>query len=412
MLPFSRDEAAAIQLMDLLKRKKATLDTYDDVMKWHLQFKEEDDSQRHKPVLSRKKMIAMLAKCYHFPKELVYHRQIVLPHSGAKVNIIYNDARELTVSLLTDPRFGDDNWLHFDDDPLKPLPEDLAYLQDINTGRCYMETYKQVITNPKQQMLVPILFYMDDAVMGQFDKLEVEQLKFTLGILNEKARKKEYAWRSLGSVPNYTEAESRGRRLLEETHHAAAHLMVVDEQEGIAGNIGSDDDQNANNQYESEKEYEVWDNKAQDLHRILAAILKTYREMEEEGMVWDYKFGGQLYKNVELKFFVAFVKCDTQEADKLCGSYTSHTKKVAQLCRNCCCPTDESDRVTAKYPLKTVAMIQRLVDREEGERLIAISQQCNKNAMYDLQLASIMGKASMAPHQWSSFITYCLALTY
>ena len=35
-LPFDKHEEAAIRLLDLLRRKRATLDTYEEVMEWHL----------------------------------------------------------------------------------------------------------------------------------------------------------------------------------------------------------------------------------------------------------------------------------------------------------------------------------------------------------------------------------------
>ena len=49
-------------------------------------------------------------------------------------------------------------------------------------------------------MLVPIILYIDGAVTGQFDKLQIEALKMTLGIFNRRARDREYAWRTLGTL--------------------------------------------------------------------------------------------------------------------------------------------------------------------------------------------------------------------
>ena len=125
---------------------------------------------------------------------------MTLPRSGARVNVIYHDAKAAVVSLLTDPWFADDDWLHFGDNPLQPPPKDLDYLADINTGLAYTKTYEKLITKPGKQMLVPIIMYIDGAVTGQFDKLQLNALKFTLSILKRnKAREKEYAWRTLGT---------------------------------------------------------------------------------------------------------------------------------------------------------------------------------------------------------------------
>ena len=194
---FTHYEKASLRLMHLLRRKGATLDTYDETMRWHLA---ESGNNNPDAFISRQRLLKMLGKRYNVGANYLQERTVVLPSTGAKVNLIYHDARENVVSLLTDPRFGDDDFLHFDNDPLAPPPKDLDYVADINTGASYLETYKKLIKNPKKQMLVPIILYIDGAVTGQFDKLQIEALKMTLGIFNRRARDREYAWRTLGTL--------------------------------------------------------------------------------------------------------------------------------------------------------------------------------------------------------------------
>ena len=181
--------------MHLLRKKGATLDTYDEVLKWHLE--EKGDRHPHH-FISRAKIFKMLHQRYNIPKNYLQKKEITLPSTGARVKLVHFDARQNVVNLLTDPRFGDDDWLHFDNNPLAPPPNKIKWLEDINTGKSYTETYKEIITKPGKQMLVPIILYIDGAITGQFDKLPVEALKMTLGILKNKARQKEYAWRMLG----------------------------------------------------------------------------------------------------------------------------------------------------------------------------------------------------------------------
>ena len=397
-LPFDENEEAAVRLMDILMRKKATLDTYDEVMQWHIEQSGSESGQKR--FIARNKMINVLAERYNMPTKMVNNkkvldmvkkRQVVLPSSGAKVDIIYHDARDQVVSLLTDPRFGDDDWLHYGNDPFAPIPIDLDYFADINTGLAYRKTYDKLITKPGKQMLMPILLYIDGAITGQFDKMSVEAMKMTLGILNRVARDREYAWRTLGYCPNYTKSESRGKKILEESAHIASLLFPVDEDEGVGGEEESGDEKVAEDfKYDAEKEYELRTHKAQDLHRVLAAIMHSYKELEEKSMLWDYKYRGKVYKNVELFFFVMFIKCDTDEADKLCGSYTCRGKNVSQLCRYCTCPTDKTDKVDANYPKKTVEMIRKLVEKNtasSAEKLRLLSQQNIKNAFHDILFA-------------------------
>jgi hypothetical protein len=187
-------------------------------------------------------------------------------------------------------------------------------------------------------------------------------------------------------MPNYTPADSRGKKILEECKHSAAMYLPTDKNEGIdSDSDGADDDASAIAKYDPEAEYELRTHKAQDAHRIMAAILQSYLQLQEEGMIWDYKYRGKVYKNLELVFFVAFFKCDGDEADKLCGHYRSRGEKVACVCRYCHCPMDKADDENANYKLKDAKKIQRMVERNDEKGLKAISQQNIKLAFDDVR---------------------------
>ena len=102
-------------------------------------------------------------------------------------------------------------------------------------------------------------------------------------------------------------------------------------------------------------------------------------------MVWDYRYGGKVYKNLRLVFFIAYLKTDTEEADKLCGKFLSRGSKVAQLCRYCTCPNDETDSCIAKYPYKTETMIRSLCRRNHREALRKLSQHCMDYALHGIR---------------------------
>jgi len=200
VMPLTRIEEDSIKLMHLLRHKQATLDTYDGVMKWHLEAVGDKNPQNF---ISRYRMFKKLRERYNLPKDYLQERQITLPSTGAKVNLIQHDARDCVVSLLTDPRFADEDFLHFDDDPLAAPPDNLDHIADINTGLAYRETYNKLITDPGRQMLVPILLYIDGAVTGQFDKLNIEALKMTLGIFKRPARERSTRYCCDGVLPSH-----------------------------------------------------------------------------------------------------------------------------------------------------------------------------------------------------------------
>jgi hypothetical protein len=118
---------------------------------------------------------------------------------------------------------------------------------------------------------------------------------------------------------------------------------------------------------------------------MLGCILTTFVDFQTNGLIWDLRYGGKTYNDVEFVPFVIIVKCDTVEANALCGSYNSGGIGVAQLCRYCTCPTENSDLVLADYPQKTTKTIQELVEAEDFDALQEMSQQMIHNAWYKIR---------------------------
>ena len=227
-----------------------------------------------------------------------------------------------------------------------------------------------------RQVLLPVPIYIDGAVTGQFTDLPVTAVKMALGIHSREARDRQYAWRELGFIPVVRKDPARGKKIFQESGHLDSHDVIVLEGEGDADPEASDSDQD-----ETEEDGAV---KAQDFHTMLKTILKSFVELQRTGFVWDLMYKGKLYRDIEFVLFVPFVKCDTEEADVLCGKYTVRTKNVKHVCRYCHCPTADADNPLAKYPLKTQPEIQKLIQKGKLERLQAISQQYIENAWYDV----------------------------
>jgi hypothetical protein len=190
----------------------------------------------------------------------------------------------------------------------------------------------------------------------------------SIGLLNRKARDKEYAWRNLGFVTNYAKEDHRGKKMFVESGHIAAHELYVD--------ATSD---------EEDEEVDEEDDKAADYHAILSVLLESVKELISDGMSVDINYKGKLYKDCELVFFIPFVKCDGDEADKLCCSFRSRSQNVQQLCRYCMCPTEETDNPKANYRLKTEPMMKKLYEQKEVEKLRKMSQSCVPNAFHGLR---------------------------
>jgi len=368
LLSFTKDQLVAIKLLCLLRETKAPLNAYEAHMKWHFEAKGELRSNESvassASYISRENLYKMLRKRYNLESGYRNITKITLPHSRAQAKIIWHDAKTAMVSLLTDPRIRDEDYLFFGDNPLSPPPEKLNYIGDLNTGKAYLKTYKKLIMFPEKQVLLPVIFYIDGANTGQFADLPVTAVKFSLGIFTRKARDKDHLWRILGYIPAVSKHKSKGRRIIKESGHLDGALS----QGNLPDDVGLDDNESVS--------------KAQDLHTMVSVVLRSYIELQNSGFIWDLFYKNQVFKDLEFVLFTPFLKVDGEEADKLCGKYSVRTGNVAQLCRYCMCPTDKADDPKADYKLKTAKKIKRLIDQKDDDALRQMSQQRIENALY------------------------------
>ena len=150
--------------------------------------------------------------------------------------------------------------------------------------------------------------------------------------------------------------------------------MIVLYGEGAGSSEEGTDSQAENSEPDDEEDDPV---KAQDFHTMLSVILESFVDLQRTGFIWDLVYEGVLYKNVEFVIFVPFVKCDTEEADLLCGKYLCRNKHVKHICRYCHCPTSNADDPRAKYRMKTQAEIQNLVEKKQKGAIAT-----NQSAIY------------------------------
>jgi hypothetical protein len=142
-----------------------------------------------------------------------------------------------------------------------------------------------------------------------------------VGIFNRWARSRPEMWRTLGYIPAIWKENSRGKHQFMESGH-------VDSANPTSQLLGPEGNPNLSSGVP-----------AQDFHTTLSKILEEFIAIQEEGFEWDLVYRGKEYKGVEFIPYVHFIKCDTEEADRLAGKYTSRGINVSQICRYCCCPT-------------------------------------------------------------------------
>ena len=386
-LDLTKEEECCIKLMDILMRKKPPLNAYPELLEWHLKeagvIREHESLKDTDRYHHRNTLLKKLMPRYNLQGMMPKMRRVKLPSSKVVAQIPCRSAKDCIISLLTDPRFQDEDYLFWGDSPLGKPPEVVTHLRDLNTGDAYLKSHEKMITKPNQ-VLLAVPMYIDGANTGQFSNLPITSLKISLGIHKRETRDKPWAWRELGWVPQVRKSKARGKKLMKESQHLDGRDVEMEDGEG---DEASDSDLESEDGDEEVGELDDDDDedtevKAQDFHTILAAILESFVELQRTGFVFDLVYKGKMYKDAEIVLFVPLVKCDTEEGDLLCGKYLCRTKHVKHVCRYCHCPMGKSDDPQARYKLKTQPEIQNLVEKRELAKLQAISQQYINNAWY------------------------------
>ena len=97
---------------------------------------------------------------------------------------------------------------------------------------------------------------------------------------------------------------------------------------------------------------------AQDFHTMLQIVLKSYVDLQNRGFYWDLRYKNKVYKDIEFVMFMPFIRCDTEEGDKLCGKFLTRTQRIAQLCWYCKCPNEDTHNPKSDFPFKSQSRIQ------------------------------------------------------
>ena len=320
--------------------------------------------------MTREALVKKLKKRYNMSHKSPKEKKVELPFTKSSVRLTCYDAKDVIQSLLTDPCLTDDDYLFYDDNPFGQPPDVLEYVGDLNTGEAYRATHRTLISDPQRQVLLPVVFYIDGAVTGQFENLQITALKMSLGIFKRTTRDKDWTWGTLGYVATPKKETSQGKRLFMESQNMEAQDMTMEDKEGAGSDSDSGPQDNEMVGTNNIPGVELNDNgsetskpdpiKAQDYHTMLSKLLQSYVDLQNTGFLWDLPYKGEIYK-VEFVLFCPFVKCDTEEGDKNCGKYLSRQGKVAHLCRHCHCPSHMTDDYLAKYPWKTQPKIEKLI---------------------------------------------------
>ena len=173
-------------------------------------------------------------------------------------------------------------------------------ISELHHGSWWKETWQLKCKPNSNEMLVPIILYMDGISIDTHGKLTLTPLNMTLGIFNTSTRKTSEAWETIYFHPD------------------SAYLSAM-----------------------QTNEIESIDNVA-NLHNGLRIALMSFKEQCESHqniVCQNFPWAGKKW-NVEMKFSIAFVIGNTELHDKLCCWFGGRNAGVNVICRHCDCPTE------------------------------------------------------------------------
>ena len=330
---------AASELLHLLNLAKAPLYLFDEIIKWIKRsiYKYNIDF-KHVKGFSRKIIIEKGRNKFDMKGLLPSITKVHLTTTNEQIDVVIHDFKQCLYSLLTDDHLmKPENLILSDDNQLSFVPSKrYQIIDDIHTGKCYKMAYQKYIQNPDQELLCPIIFFIDKTHTDIHGRLCLEPVQFTLGIFNRDTRDKAKSWRTLGYIPNIPK--------------------------------------NPNDTTEQ---------RLQDYHSILSKILESFNNAQNNPIIWKFKLPDGLEKFYALKIPVLFIIGDTEGHDKLCGRY-SFRKNPKKLCRYCDVPYEDTDNPYVEFNYLKQRYIQRLITRQDKISLQQYSMHCVTNAWHNI----------------------------
>ena len=329
----TRQLIAEVELLNILQRNNLPLNTFKFVMDWAARNTTSSHgnnrNQNSFSLSSRGREAAIkhlreYIPCVHYTFKA--HAINWLP-DGKLVQVYVRSFRQALFSLLTNPVLVKEEHFSF---PLKNtpfLPDGFKLNKDepiseLHHGKWWTQSWKEKCSDP-EEILVPIILYMDGISLDVKGNLNLCPLNMTLGIFNTETRKQAKAWETLYFHPDKISSKSKV--------------------EGI--------------------------HNVKNLHQGLEVALKELRDIcdKEISISWDGLPYASKKWSVKMRFAIAYVIGDTELHDKLCCRYGN--RQTGKICRHCRCdpenlanPRDQAHRNGLWLPSDFV------VDRDDYER--------------------------------------------
>ena len=190
----TQEELHLSKLVHILNSFQAPLHAYQSILKWVISMQGE---HYNVPVdfPSRHQLIQHLHErmCPSLPIPTM------TPIPNSTLTIPINDWLRNILSLLQSPVLMQPNFL-CSTDPLANRDDDM---NDIHSAEWYSKTCKNMITDPRQEVVMGIILYTDKTQLTNFAHIGLEPLLFMLTIFRRQMRNQSIFWRAIAYVPDH-----------------------------------------------------------------------------------------------------------------------------------------------------------------------------------------------------------------
>ena len=129
-------------------------------------------------------------------------KRVTLPPDNLTLDVTCYNFTTMLASLLNDKNLNAmSNLVVNSHDPFTKYVSPNGKLGEVNSGYWYHQAYTNVIKDPCNDFLLPIIFAMDKTTISTNAHLHVFVILFTTTIFKRSIRNQAHAWRPLGYIP-------------------------------------------------------------------------------------------------------------------------------------------------------------------------------------------------------------------
>jgi hypothetical protein len=298
---YSTDQKWTVALLKLLDNMNAPDYAFGAILCWARSANADNYSFYPVGGLSRNKNVDVLFASVPNADQLLPSVQTVQCPHGPTMDVITFDFVPQLLSLLQNPSImTQENLVIAVDNPLQRYQSPNNVLGEAISGRVYGEAYDRYITNPRRQLFVPIIQWIDRTSVTGNDRFSLKPYMFTPAIFTEKFRRTIRAWGYHGFLPKAKQSSAQNQ---------------------------------TKRQGDNVRNY----------HAQLRTVLSTFATANKRLRNVVVPLGPTKTLCVDIVTCLLFVIQDMQEGDMLCGRFGPHTSLIRRHSRACNIDYDNLD---------------------------------------------------------------------